>query len=91
LTFTSEFASWKKEQSGVWGIDNNYILVCDGKAFCIEGFYVEEILTFTAIGAGMDFALAALQLDYCVYKAVEVACELSAMCELPVKPLYMKV
>ncbi len=57
----------------------------DSHVFEIESFFVQEITDFAAIGAGRDFALAALHLGHDARKAVEVACKLSVYCEVPVK------
>ena len=85
INFFSEFASWKNEKTNSSAVGNDYIFIFDGHAFSVESFFVQEITDFCAVGAGMDFALAALHLGHDVVKAVEVACELSVYCELPVK------
>jgi len=84
LTFLSEFSDWKKKRADSHKIENPYIIVYKGKAFAIQGFLVEEIVSYEAIGAGSDFALSALYLGFDVEKAVETACELSIYCEKPV-------
>jgi len=84
LIFISEFADWKNKKTTTYKLENSYMFVYGGKAFMVEGFYISEIKTFQAIGAGMDFALAALFLGESAEKAVETACELSIYCELPV-------
>lgn len=89
LDFISEFAEWKNKKTGEYSIDNSYILTYKGRAFCVEGFFIQEITSNIAIGAGMDFASASLYFGNDVKKSVEVACELSAMCELPL--VYFKV
>lgn len=73
----TEFAAWKKAKADSNVINNDYILVLENKAFSIHRFFVEEILRSATIGAGDDYALAALYLGHDVQKAVEVACELS--------------
>jgi hypothetical protein len=85
LQFLSEFAEWKKKRTDKFPIENNYLIAFDGKVFYINGFFVTEVLTFDAIGAGMDFALASLRRGDDVREAVETACELSVFCEKPVK------
>jgi len=84
LNFFSEFATWKHGKTGKFNVDNYYILVFDGKAFCIQRFFVEEIVSFQAIGAGTDYALSALHLGHDVSKSIETACDLSIYCVLPV-------
>jgi ATP-dependent protease HslVU (ClpYQ) peptidase subunit len=83
LDFMGDFLDWKKKKTNNYTIDNTYILVCEGKAFSIHRFFVEEVKTFQAIGAGMDYALSALYLGHTVDKAIQTACELSIYCELP--------
>lgn len=90
LEFISDFAEWKRKKTSDFYLLNNYILVVDKKAFCIEKFFVEEIKTFQAIGAGMDFALASMKLGTSVETAVKTACELSAMCEEPIIQFEIK-
>lgn len=83
--FFSEFSEWKNKKTSKSTLENDYLLVIGGHVFQIERFFVQEITDFTAIGAGRDFALAALYLEHDVRKAVEVACELSVFCEQPIK------
>ena len=85
LEFLSEFADWKDKKTKKGGIQNSYILGFDGKAFAISQWFVAEVLTYQAIGAGQDFALAALYLGKSVSEAVETAIELSIYCESPVQ------
>lgn len=85
VEFVSEFAEWKNKRMKDSDINNRYILGFDGKAFLVEGWFIDEILTYAAIGAGMDFALAALYLGNSAEKAVETAIELSIYCEPPIQ------
>ena len=82
--FLTEFCEWKNHKVDSKLLNNSYIIVCDGRAYCCEQFFVQEITTYQAIGAGMDFALAVLYLGHDVIAAVEAACELSVYCEKPV-------
>ena len=84
LNYITEFAKWKKQRTDKFDIKNVYILIYGNQIFHIEGFLVEEILDYEAIGAGMDYALASLYLGKDVDKAVETACELSIYCSLPI-------
>lgn len=84
LTFLSEFADWKNSKIGKASIENEYIFVLGTKVFQVENFFIQEVLEYAAIGAGMDYALAALYLGFSVEKAVETACELSVYCEKPI-------
>ena len=84
LTFLVEFAEWKRKKINNHSIDNSYIIIFEKKAFKISEFLIQEIKTYEAIGAGMDYALSALYLGHGVEKAVETACELCIYCEKPV-------
>lgn len=85
LEFFSEFSSWKKKKAEKSGLDNAYLIGYKGKVFSINGWFIQEVLKYEAIGAGMDFALAALYLDKSALDAVKVACELSIYCEEPIQ------
>jgi len=75
------FLDWRKEKSDKYGISGNYfIIVFNKKAFYFENFLCVEIKENFAIGAGRDFALAALSLGHSVEEAIEVSCKLSAFC-----------
>ena len=89
LNFFIEFNNYIKDL-GLSGYSNHFILCYQGKAFLIEqNLYVSEINEYAAIGAGEDFALAALYLGHSAKEAVKVACELSAMVCEPIIELEM--
>jgi len=88
--FFIEFSQWKKKLTEKHTLEGSYVLIYQNAAFYVNNFYVTEIATYEAIGAGMDFALAALYLGHDVEKAVGVACELSVYCEKPVKKFVIK-
>lgn len=80
-----EFASYLSEiKSGPKFEDSSFIVVNRGKIFFLGGYFVREIKDYYAIGAGMDYALAALYLGASVDKAIETACHLSIFCEEPI-------
>lgn len=85
LEFFSDFSGWKKKKAEKSGLDNSYLIGFNGKVFSVQGWFIEEVLKYEAIGAGMDFALAALYLDNSAADAVKVACELSIYCEEPIQ------
>ena len=89
LNFIAEFTEWKKKKTDKYELENHYIIAFEGKVFMINQFWVKEITSYEAIGAGMDYALSALYLGFDVTKAVEVACELSIYCEMPTHKLTM--
>jgi|GEM_PF-696654 len=85
LEFFSEFSSWKKKKAEKSGLDNAYLIGFEGKVFSVNGWFIQQVLKYEAIGAGMDFALAALYLENSAEDAVKVACELSIYCEEPIQ------
>ncbi len=87
LEFMSEFANWKKTKVSKSDITNHYIVGFEGKVFSVAGWFIQEVVTYEAIGAGMDYALAALYLGNSAHDAVKVACELSIFCEEPIQSI----
>lgn len=82
LNFIVEFAKWKKDFDGSSTISNSYLMAYCGHLFEISRMFVHEINNFHAVGAGEDFANAALYLGHSPEEAVKVACELSCfVCE----------
>ena len=84
MEFISEFQTWMTSKTTETKLHNQYIIVLDGKAFIMEGFFIKEITDYTAIGAGMDFALSALYLGNSVKESIKAACHLSVFCEEPI-------
>lgn len=84
VDFFSEFSDWMKKRTEVFGTDNDFLIGFEGKVYHFRDFFVEEIVSFEAIGAGMDFALGALQNGASASGAVEVAIALSCFCAPPV-------
>ena len=84
LEFMAEFSDWKKKRTDRGNIDNSYMIGFSGSIYTVEAWHVERIKSYMAIGAGMNFALAALHLGNTARKAVETAIELSIFCEAPV-------
>ena len=85
-----EFQDWMKNKTDESNLRNEYILVLEKKAFLVEGFFVKEITDYTAIGAGMDFSLAALYLGNSVKESIKAACHLSVYCEEPINIMEVK-
>ena len=85
-----DFFSWKREKTDSDKLENSYIIIFNKKAFLIEGFYVKEVTDYASIGAGMDFALAALYLGSSVQEAIKTACHLSILCEEPINIIEIK-
>lgn len=84
LAFMGEFASWKQKRVNDATLHNQFILAFDGKAFVTQEYFVDEIVNYYAIGAGEDFATAALHLGRSAAAAVETAVALSVFCEDPI-------
>jgi len=84
LEFLSEFSDWKKEKVDDPKINNHYLIGFERKVWEIYEWSIMQVSTYSAIGAGMDFALAALYFGAPTAKAVEVATELSIYCEKPI-------
>jgi ATP-dependent protease HslVU (ClpYQ) peptidase subunit len=86
-----DFYSWKKEKTEGTELNNTYIIVTGGKAFLVEGFFVKEVKDYTALGAGMDFALTALYLGSSVEDSIKAACHLSIYCEEPINIIETEI
>ena len=84
VEFMSEFQDWLDKKTGETKLSNEYILIIEGKAFMMEGFFIKEVTDYTAIGAGMDFALSALYLGKSVKDSIKAAYHLSVYCEEPI-------
>ena len=56
----------------------------------MEGFFIKEVTDYTAIGAGMDYSLAALYLGNSVKESIKAACHLSIYCEEPINIMEIK-
>lgn len=90
LEFIMEFSDWKRGRTGNSNLDNQYLLAFGGKVFHIQNYMVLEVDKFSAIGAGADYALAALYLEKSAPEAVKVACELSCFVSEPIKTFSME-
>lgn len=82
LTFMIEFTQWKNNIGAGSCIENEYLFAYQGHLFEIQNMLVHEVLDYVAVGAGEDFANAALYLGHTPKEAVKVACDLSCyVCE----------
>lgn len=87
IDFIQEFLAWKKNKINDGSSNNNYLMVYDGHLFHIERdglVYEIHENDFSAVGAGEDFALAAMYCDKNPTEAVKIACELSCMVAEPI-------
>lgn len=90
LTFMTEFMKWKNDFCGKSEMENAYIIAYQGRLFEIEEAFVNKVNDYTAIGAGMDFATAALYLNQSPRAAVKVACDLNCFVAEPIISYDMK-
>ena len=90
VDFMSEFQDWMSKKVDVTKLGNQYVIILDGKAFMMEGFFIKEVTDYTAIGAGMDYSLAALYLGNSVKESIKAACHLSIYCEEPINIMEIK-
>lgn len=90
VEFMSEFQDWLGKKVGEVKLNNQYIIILDGKAFMMEGFFIKEVTDYTAIGAGMDYSLSALYLGNSVKESIKAACHLSIYCEEPINIIEVK-
>jgi ATP-dependent protease HslVU (ClpYQ) peptidase subunit len=88
IKFMNEFRAWRIAEFGVPAekcVGNQYLIARQGKVFCCLGTnYVGEVKNFYAIGAGEDYAKAALYLGHSPAEAVKVACALSCYVDEPI-------
>ena len=90
LEFWGEFSSWKKKRTDRNDIENAYFIGVDGIVFYLHRWLIVSVSSYEAIGAGMDFALAALHLGHSAEDAVATAIELSVYCEAPIQVMKKK-
>jgi len=80
-----KYSDYVKEKTGVWTCESSFLIVNNGKVFSsLKNVEVFEIDDFYAIGAGQDFALAAMKLGHTVEVSINVACDLSHYCSVPI-------
>ena len=80
-----EFSEWKAKEFGVEKkLNNSYLIAYKGKVFFCENEYVGEVKDYFAIGAGENYANAALYLGHSPAEAVKVACALSCYVDEPI-------
>lgn len=90
LAFIVDFVKYKNDIVNNTKVENDYLLCFEGHLFHIEGLFVCEIKDYSAIGAGRDFATAALYLGHTPSEAVHAACKLSCWVSEPIIEYEMK-
>jgi len=90
-TLMSEFSSYLNDLKNAPKLETSaFLVVHKQKVYFIDSYFVREINDYYAIGAGMDYALAALYLGASVKEAIETACHLSIFCEKPANVIEVK-
>lgn len=84
LEFFVEFVQWKAMKSSCPDLSNEYLIAYKDKLFHVQKYLVLEVDKYASIGAGADFALAALYLDHDAATAVKVACDLCCYVSEPI-------
>lgn len=87
--FIYDWQSWLSDNSKGVSDKNSYHILYKGKAFLADGYYIQEITNYHAIGSGMEYALAALYFGKTAEEAVEVACDLNIYCAPPINRFTM--
>lgn len=90
LAFIIEFSQWKGTVIGNGNVNNSYLLAFEGHLFEIENLFVHEIKNYCAVGAGEDYANAALYLGHSPREAVKTACELCCYVAEPIVQYEME-
>ena len=83
LELIVEFSEWKKKYTSS-EMENSYLLAVDGHLFYIVYMLVHEVQDYEAVGAGEEYAKAALYLGHTPMEAVKVACELCCFVSEPI-------
>ena len=90
--FFVEFREWIHKRDTGHAPENDYLIAYDKKLFrTYGGLDIYEVPEFEAVGAGEDFAKAALHLGHTPREAVEVACKLSIYCSEPISEIVVEL
>ena len=82
--FFLEFCDWKQNKGECFNTQNEYIIAYQSKCFINIYGDISEVKDYYAIGAGMQYALAALYLGQSPSEAVKVSCALSCRVAEPI-------
>ncbi|MEL6231675.1 MAG: hypothetical protein AAFR24_17345 [Cyanobacteria bacterium J06627_3] len=92
IDFFVEFREWVQKRDTGHAPENDYLIAYDKKLFrTYGGLDIYEVPEFEAVGAGEDFAKAALHLGHTPREAVEVACKLSIYCSEPISEIVVEL
>ena len=87
--FFYEFSTWKQSKGQKFDTDSDFIIAYKGKVFSLFGSALTEIKQYSAIGAGYQYALAALYLGHTAKEAVKVSCVLDCFVAEPIVNICM--
>ena len=79
-----DFSKYKEHYVGNSDIENCYLIIMNNQLFEVDGFFVQKVEDYTAIGEGEPYALTALYLGQAPIEAVKTTCELCCHVSLPV-------
>lgn len=89
LNFIRDFEKWIKENTGDTNFsiqENSFIFVKDSNVWTVrEGYLIEEVKKFAAIGSGHDKALIALELGHEVEETLKAVCKFDLYCSEPIR------
>ena len=86
LDFIVDFYGWANGKDSSFGHNSEYLIGFENEVFRVaDGYLIDRINEFSAIGAGEHFSLTAMYLDKSPQEAVEIANELCVFCSPPVK------
>lgn len=85
LEYFFAFSEWVEKYRGEWSAPlNEYLIGKDGHVFTVsDGFSVEEVHDYVAIGTGSAFALGALSVGASVEEALQAAARHDIYCGAP--------
>lgn len=91
LEFLIEFQEWSKKKDKDFKLYNYNIFIIEDKIFLSRLFLVDEIKTYSAIGSGSKYALAAFYLKKEPEDAIRVAMEFDLFCSGKIQTIEKKI
>lgn len=89
LKFLTDFEKWIRENTNDTGFSltsNQFIFIKGNKIWKVEeGYLIEKVSDFCAIGSGYDKALIALELGHSVEETLRAVCKYDLYCSEPIK------
>lgn len=83
--FITDFRKWAHDRAKDPNLATQFLLAVDGVAYEIHDYYIALVTTFKAMGAGLEYAEAAMYLGQTVEQAIRAACHLSTACNEPIR------